>query len=269
MKNTRSSLVVPQAVRSELFWEGLDHLMVELEHLITSDINNSVVHRCAEVMAHAVEHKYQVLGNSTGFIGGPVIGVARPEDYAVQEPLCNGLKGMHAIKFQTIMAPSGLILHAGGPYMRGRHDCCMFIKNGVDPILHDSLVVNGPQMCEYGNSSYSQRVYSDVEFQISTPSGARKAGNTNISEARMSVEWQTMVTKQYFSMPDFKQKLRVKLASVGKTYLAALLLTNLRNCIHPNQIAQVFKSDPPSINEYVELRSLWIAHEERLTYKGV
>lgn len=77
-----------------------------------------------------------------------------------------------------------------------------------------------------------------------------------MSEARVSVERQYEVTKQYVPMVDFKRKMRVKLAPVGNMYCAALLLINLRNCNYPNQIAQFLKCDPPSINEYVTMHSL-------------
>lgn len=59
-----------------------------------------------------------------------------------------------------------------------------------------------------------------------------------MSEVPVSVGCQYMVTKQYFLVVDFRQKMRASLAPVEKMYLAALRLTNIRNCIYTNQTAQ-------------------------------
>lgn len=96
-------------------------------------------------MAKAVKYKCQVLKNCNGFINGTVIDVARPGDYEEQESLYNGHKKKHAIKFQTIMAPNGLILHAADPYIGRRHDWRIFIKIDVDHVPEDVLVVDRQQ----------------------------------------------------------------------------------------------------------------------------
>ena len=51
---------------------------------------------------------------------------------------------------------------------------------------------------------------------------------------------------------DYKRKLRVGEFPVGALYIAAMLLTNFRNCVYPNPTAQYFSCRPPMLEEYLE-----------------
>lgn len=65
-----------------------------------------------QLYADAVKDKGAVLTNCFGFIDG----TCRPEDH--QKLVYNGHKRVHALKFQSLTIPSGLIAHLFGPVGR-------------------------------------------------------------------------------------------------------------------------------------------------------
>ena len=57
--------------------------------------------------------KGAALDNSRGFVDGTVRPVCRPTNN--QRALFNGRKRIHAIKFQSVVAPNGFIANLYGP----------------------------------------------------------------------------------------------------------------------------------------------------------
>eukprot|EP00171_Calliarthron_tuberculosum_P001528 IDg1528t1 len=197
---------------SEIFWEGIEHFMETRQHLITGTINISHIQIHAERYAKAMHDKSNALANCIGFIDGTVIGVARPGEYEAQNVCYNGHKCKHALKYQSVTAPDGLILHAYGPVEGRRHDWTLYGSN-LSP--------------------------------------AQRAFNLAMSKVRVTVEWVFKKVKLYWTTLDFKRKLRIAEAPVGTLYICGMLLTNMRNCIYPNTISQYFNCTPPTLEQYL------------------
>ena len=66
-----------------------------------------------EKYAVAVAEKGAALDNCYGFIDGTVRQICRPQDN--QRVVYNGHKRVHAIKFQSVTVPSGMIAQIYGP----------------------------------------------------------------------------------------------------------------------------------------------------------
>ena len=64
-----------------------------------------------------------------GFIDGTVRPICRPERH--QRQFYNGHKWPHAIKFQAVAAPDGLIVHLYGPVEGRRHDAAVLAESGL------------------------------------------------------------------------------------------------------------------------------------------
>ena len=92
----------------------------------------------------------------------------------------------------------------------------------------------------------------EVPFQGSNLSAARKAFNNDMARSRITVKWYFKEVKLHWTLLDFQRKLRVKEAAVGYLYIAAVLLTNFRNCVYPNPISQYFNCLPLSLEQYIE-----------------
>ena len=66
-----------------------------------------------EEYANAVYRKGAALDNCWGFVDGTVWPISRPGKH--QRVMFNGHKRVHAIKFQSVVAPDGLIANLYGP----------------------------------------------------------------------------------------------------------------------------------------------------------
>ena len=66
-----------------------------------------------ETYADAVHQKGAALRNCWGFVDGTVRPVCRPGEH--QQVLYNGHKRIHALKYQSLTVPSGMIAHLYGP----------------------------------------------------------------------------------------------------------------------------------------------------------
>ena len=54
-----------------------------------------------------------------------------------------------------------------------------------------------------------------------------------------------------FPTIDFKREMKVRESPVGMMYFATILLSNVHNCLYPNQISTYFDCPPLDLNTYV------------------
>lgn len=52
---------------------------------------------------------------TVGFIDATFVGIARPEEDAMQREVYNGHMRKHALKYQVVTTPNGLIVNFFGP----------------------------------------------------------------------------------------------------------------------------------------------------------
>lgn len=79
--------------------------------------------------ADIIHAKGVPLNNCWGFIDGTVRPVSRPGKHPCT--LYNRHKRIHAIKFQSVVAPNGLITNLYGPVIGKRHDSGMLAESGL------------------------------------------------------------------------------------------------------------------------------------------
>ena len=103
------------------------------------------------------------LSNCWGFIDGTVRPVSRPGKH--QHTVYNGHKRIHAIKFQSIVAPNGLIANLYGPVVGKRHDSGMLAESGLLGDLQQySYSPDGQPLCIYGDPAYPINVHMQCSF---------------------------------------------------------------------------------------------------------
>ena len=169
---------------------------------------------------------------------GPVRPICRPG--TLQRTLYNGHKRVHAIKFQSVVAPNGLIANLYGPVEGRRHDSGMLADSGILPQLRlYSRTPAGDPLCIYGDMGYPLRM--QLQTQIF---------NTSMSSVKTSVEWVFGDIVNYFSFMDFRKSLKIGLSAIGKMYIVCALLTTARTCFYSSTTSNFFNLPPPSIHEY-------------------
>ena len=224
------------------------HIYTTYNHLL-HDFNHPWLTPVAlQEYSTAVHEKRAPLQNCFAFIDGTVRPLCKPGQY--QRVLFNGHKRVHAIKFQSVVTPNGLISNLHGPVEGKRHDSGMLAQSGLLPQLQQfAHKPNGEPVCIYGDDAYPLQVHLQGPFKGNrTPQ--QDAFNTAMSNVRVSVEWLFKEITTYFAFLDFKKNLKIGLSAVGKMYIVCALMTNARTCLYSSQTSDYFGINPPMLEDY-------------------
>ncbi|CAB4016993.1 Hypothetical predicted protein, partial [Paramuricea clavata] len=195
---------------------------------ITEWNNNLLSPDLLEVFARAIHQKGAPLQNCFGSIDGTVRPICRPRQN--QRVVYNGHKKVHALKFQSVVVPNGMIANLYGPVEGKRHDAGMLAESGLLQTL-EAFSTSGQPMCLYGDPAYPLRVHSQAPFREANLTNRMQLFNTHMSATRVSVEWLFGDIINYFKFLDFKKNLKIGLSSIGKMYVVCALLRNALTCI--------------------------------------
>ena len=203
-----------------------------------------------EEFANAIHDAGSPLTNCWGFIDGTVRPICRPGE--LQRVVYNGHKRVHALKFQSIATPNGLVANLFGPVEGRRHDSGMLTDSMLYPQLQQfSHAPNGTNLCIYGDLAYPFRAYLQTPFRLVRLNGAQQAYNTAMSKVRIGVEWVFGDITNFFKFLDFKKNLKIGLSPIGKMYLVCALLMNCHTCMYGSMTSTYFQMEPPTLQEYL------------------
>ena len=123
---------------------------------------------------------------------------------------------MYRIKFQSVVAPNGLIAILFGPVEGRRHDSGMLVDSGLlQELSHYSFAPDGTPLCVYGDPVYPLRVHLQRPLKDAHLTPAGQQFNKAMSQVRVSVEWLFGNIVNYFTFLDFKKNLIIGLSPVG------------------------------------------------------
>lgn len=226
----------------------VDYLYNTYETLLHTFNQPWLAPRQLEIFAAAISNKGAPLDHCWGFIDGTVRPVCRPGRN--QRVLYNGHKRVHAIKFQSIVAPNGMIANLYGPVEGRRHDSGMLAMSELLQQLQlHSRSPNGNPLCVYGDPAYPLRVQLQGPFKGNL-NQQQKDYNKAMSQVRTSVEWVFGDISKYFAFIDFKKNLKIQLSAVGKMYITCALLTNAHTCLYKSMTSTYFGIEPPHLEDY-------------------
>ena len=227
---------------SEFLYANWSHLLRTFDQIWLS-------HENLEKYARVVQEKGSPLDNCRGFVDETVRPISRPG--INQRVMYNGHMRVHALKFQSVVAPNGLIANLYGPVEGKRHDAGMFADSGLLDILQEhSYDTNENPLCIYGDPDYPLRIHLQEPFKGGVITPEQQEWNKRMSEVRITVEWIFGEIVEYFKFLDFKKNLKVGLSPVGKMYLVCGLLHNARVCLYGSKTSSYFDIELPSINDY-------------------
>ena len=225
-----------------------DFMFNRWKHLLT-DLNQPWLSpHNLQIYANAIHDKGGALDNCWGFIDGTVRPISRPGEN--QRILYNGHKKVHALKFQSVVAPNGLIANLYGPIEGKRHDSGMLAMSRLlGKLQTHSHGVNGNLLCIYGDPAYPLRPHLQAPFRGAVLTPDQHAWNKSMSVVRVSVEWVFGDVINYFKFLDFKKNLKIGLSSVGKMYIVCALLHNARASLYGTITSTYFELTPPTLEE--------------------
>ena len=107
----------------------------------------------------------------------------------MQRTVYNEYKRVHAMKFQAIATPNGLVANLYGPVEGRRHDSGMLADSAILPILEQySFNPNGNQLCICGDLAYLRQPQLQTPFSNPQLNPQQAAYNTVMSKPRGGVE---------------------------------------------------------------------------------
>lgn len=198
--------------------------------------------------AQTIHGRGAPLQNCFGFIDGTLCKITRPKKN--QRVVYNGHKRVHAIKFQSVVLPNGLIANLHGPYEGRRHDSTMLQESGLIGDLQRVAWINGSPLCLYGDPAYPLNLHLLAPFREVQLTQQMASFNQRMSAVRVSVEWMFGTITNYYKFMDFKNQLKIGLSPVGKMYLVCGILQNAHTCLYGNIVSDYFDLNPPSLQNY-------------------
>ncbi|CAH3172856.1 unnamed protein product [Porites lobata] len=172
-----------------------------------------------------------------------------------QRVVYNGHKRVHALKFQSVVVPNGLIANLYGPVEGARHDAGMLKDSGLLQTLErEAYNPRGDVLCLYGDPAYSLRPHLMAPYrtgEVPVFTADMEAFNSAMSSARASVEWLFGDISNSFKFLDFKKNLKLGLSAVGKQYIVSALFRNILTCLYGNTTSTHFQLDPPTVQDYL------------------
>ncbi|ETL35734.1 hypothetical protein L916_12166 [Phytophthora nicotianae] len=163
------------------------------------DLASSRLHEFAQ----AIYDQGGELDRVWGFVDGIVRGICRPAGAHAQRSVYNGHKRKHALKFQTVVTPDGMIFHLFGPVEGCRHDIVLLRKPELGNRIRGDERFRG--LFIYGDQAYGRTDVFVSPFKGAlTP--AQAVINSSMPEVRTTVEWSYGQVVNYWGGVDFKRK---------------------------------------------------------------
>ena len=201
--------------------------------------------------ARVIYEKCEVPGIFS-FIDGTVRPTPKPELF--QNAVYNGKDRTHALKFQMLCTPDGIMRHISGPYCGSRHDQHMVHKSDVLDgwILKHTPAPDGSVYCTYADAGYAvtrglMRPFPDEKVNIQ-----HAAFNQVMASVRICVEWEFGDIVVYWAAVNYKPAMKIESGcKPGQQYIVAALLSNIHNCLRPGKTSRYFNCSPPTLEEYI------------------
>ena len=116
-----------------------------------------------QLYANAIHNKGAALDNCWGFVDGTVRPICRPKRN--QRDVFNGHKRVRALKYQSVVAPNGLIANLFGPVEGKRYESRMLTMCGLlEKLQEHSYSSTGELLCLHGDPAYPHRVHPQRSF---------------------------------------------------------------------------------------------------------
>jgi nuclease HARBI1 len=196
-----------------------------------------------------------------GFLDGTVRPTCRSTE--AQAELYNGKDRTHALKYQCVSTPDGIIRHLDGPWPGRRHDQHMVNSAPISTAtaaLQNWLLAQPPTPYGTCHVIYADAGYSDAPG-IETPwpdasfNLEHAAYNEAMSASRIAVEWEFGHILEHWASHHFKPQQKVlSNQKIGQVYIVCGLLSNMFTCLYPSKTNKYFKVPAPSLGGY--LRSM-------------
>lgn len=240
----------PDSALSFIINNMLEIIFSNHSHLL-ADLNRSwLSNQSLDELSHAVQMTGAPLPKCWGFIDGTVRPICRPSRN--QRIVFNGHKRVHALKYQSIVLPNGIIANMFGPIEGRRHDAGLLRESCLyDQLERHMTTPAGDAYVLYGDPAYPLSTFIITPYHGRVISAQQALFNKKMSAVRTCVEWAFGKILSLFSFLDYKKNQKLYLQPVGKYFLVASILTNCHTCLYGSETGMYFGLEPPTLQEYL------------------
>ncbi|THU99811.1 hypothetical protein K435DRAFT_818468 [Dendrothele bispora CBS 962.96] len=226
------------------------------KHLLDFDHTHLLHPENLAQYAAAIHQAGAPINSVWSFLDCTIRRMCRPSHY--QRQAYNGHKKYHALKFQALMLPNGIIGHLDGPYEGRRNDNHLLRESGllekcaqyaIKPGTCDSTPVEKRYFQMYGDAAYGISPYLVSPF-YGEKSREEQEWNNTMGAVRVEVEHGFGLVAKLWPFLNAGWKMQLYSSPVGSYYRTGVLLTNAFSCLHPNQTSLAFDCQPPTLHEY-------------------
>jgi hypothetical protein len=187
------------------------------------------------------------------FVDGTVRPMCKPS--YLQGPVYNGKDRVHALKYQGVVTPDGMLLQLAGPWPGSRHDQHMLNTSHLKQYVHALPRRADERMFEiYADQGYAQSPGICTPFFDGAINPAHEIYNQSMASSRIAVEWAFGDIVNHWASLDLKRQQQLLTGrKIGQVYLVAGLMSNFYNCFHRNRGSQYFDVSPPTLEAYVNM----------------
>ncbi|PWN50683.1 hypothetical protein IE53DRAFT_315297 [Violaceomyces palustris] len=183
-----------------------------------------------------------------GFIDGTLRRIARP--VRCQENAYNGWKHLHALKYQFLTTPDGLVW-VSGPEDGAVHDVYVLRASGLNEWLEiHSHTPEGQPLYLYGDSGYPNYPRIRSPYKGPNVTSSETASNREMSRYRITVEWTIDSVACLFPRLDNHRSQKALHGAISRDFHIACLLRNALTCVSGSETSQYYRTNAPSLQEY-------------------
>lgn len=159
------------------------------------------------------------------------------------------------MKFQSVLAPCGLIIQLDGPYVGKMHYMKMLRKlklvNRIERLNLKFHVLSEERLMIYGDKVYQRSLFVAPPFKDPPAGFVKSRVNRRMASVRIAVEWGFAKVGNIYKFTRDADDRRFFLMPVVKLLPCAVFLTNIHTCLYGNQTAKYFDCKPPIFEEYL------------------
>jgi hypothetical protein len=248
----------PESAISEVVNELSTWLYEQWDHLLGFDVDGLLAPEKLESYADAIYKAGAPSSSVWAFLDCTIRSNCRPSWY--QRQGYSGYKKTHALKYQALKLPNGMFGHVFGPEPGRHNDNYLLSKSGLLEWCRTHAVRRGTDDRTPPAERYLQ-VFGDPAYGIGLSIMSPFAGAGERTEAQM--EWNEAMASvrievehgfggvvRLWQFLNAWWKHQIYSSPIGIYYRVGCLLTNAHNCLRPNQTAQYFDCEPPTLDEY-------------------
>lgn len=249
-------------VWSRAFTWFIHHVYERHVHLLNNNLQWWVQHfdSCARAIGdlltkHGIIFPVGERNTIFGFIDDTLRRTCRPgaEDNNVQRSFYNGWKKLHALKYQSVDLPNGMICDMTKAFSGRRSDLRTLAQSNINGRLRDVQLGNAVQFKAYGDSIFPILSHVRRKHKNNPNTPAQSEQNRVMKKGRVTVEWDYGRITELWGYVDWKKNCKIlgHGANISKVYIVCALLSNMHCCLYGSETSDYFNCAPPNLNDYM------------------